>query len=82
MAGCVPLVYALWASGVLGVCGVVLGALEAGLTSWCPRVLLGLRLPALRESVGLGCSSGAQQVVVDLSPPHGGEGTGDCLSPT
>lgn len=61
----------LWDSGVLGVCRVVLGALEAGPRVWCPLVLLELRPAALWESVGLHCCSGAQWVVVDLSPRNG-----------
>lgn len=71
----------VWISGVLGVCRLVLGALEAGPRVWCPLVLLELRLPALWESVGLRCSSGAQQMVVDLSPHNGGGGAGHCHLP-
>lgn len=75
----------VWAGEILGVCRVVLGALEAEPRCWCPCVLLELKPPALQESVGLGCSSGVQQVVVaDLSPPNGdngGEGAEDFLSP-
>lgn len=59
----------VWAGGVLGVCRVVLGALEAGPRVWCPRVLLELRQPALWESVGLTCRSAAQQVVVGPITP-------------
>lgn len=54
----------MWAAGVLGVCQVLLGALEAEPRSWYP--------PGAETPSSLGVSStaqlsGAQQVVVALS---------------
>lgn len=54
----------MWAAGVLGVCGVLLGALEAEPRSWYPP---GAETPSSFGVSSTAQLSGAQQVVMALS---------------